>query len=150
MIEIDYNDREVQEGLQALERAAGNLRPALLEIGEHLLESSKQRFGRLIGPSGERWPANSPVTVARKGRNQPLTGETGQLQDSLHYQLINKNTLELGSPLEYASMQQFGGSREEFPHLWGDIPARPFLGVSNDDRDEILDIVQDHLERALK
>ena len=47
--------------------------------------------------------------------------------------------------MEYAAMQQFGGIKSEFPHLWGDIPARPFLGVSESDAEEILAIVHDYL-----
>jgi phage gpG-like protein len=47
-------------------------------------------------------------------------------------------------------MQQFGGSKSEFPHLWGDIPERPFLGISDDDRSNILDIVQSHLEASIR
>jgi phage gpG-like protein len=44
----------------------------------------------------------------------------------------------------YAAMQQFGGTKAEFPHLWGDIPERPFLGVSDDEK-EILEIISDYL-----
>ncbi len=51
----------------------------------------------------------------------------------------------LGSPMEYAAMQQFSGKKSEFPHLWGDIPARPFLGISKEDRQAILDIVEAYL-----
>jgi phage gpG-like protein len=42
-------------------------------------------------------------------------------------------------------MQQFGGTKNEFPFLWGDIPARPFLGISNDDEKAILSIIEDHI-----
>jgi phage gpG-like protein len=29
-------------------------------------------------------------------------------------------------------MQQFGGTKAQFPNLWGDIPARPFLPITAD------------------
>lgn len=32
-----------------------------------------------------------------------------------------------------------------FPNLWGDIPARPFLGLSPSDEQGILDIVEEFL-----
>ncbi len=35
------------------------------------------------------------------------------------------------------------------PIPWGDIPARPFLGFSADDRNEISDIIRRHLQRAI-
>jgi phage gpG-like protein len=58
---------------------------------------------------------------------------------------ITGNSLDIFSSMEYAAMQQFGGTKNEFPFLWGDIPARPFLGISNDDEKAILSIIEDHI-----
>jgi phage virion morphogenesis protein len=149
MMEIHFDNREALNGLNELLRRTGDLRPAMAEIGETLTESTKQRFGSQAGPDGQPWPANSPVTIERKGRDQPLTGETGSLMDEIHYNLVGNDALEVGSPMEYAAMQQFGGDQAEFSHLWGDIPARPFLGFSDEDQDEILAIIQAHLENAI-
>jgi phage virion morphogenesis protein len=148
MIEVQFDDREIREALQRLSNATANLTPALQEIGEVLMESTKDRFGSLTGPSGERWPANSPVTLQNKPGNRPLTGETGALMDTIHWQLLSNNAVAIGSPMEYAAMQQFGGTKAEFPWLWGDIPARSFLGISDADKADILDIIQRHLEDA--
>lgn len=79
---------------------------------------------------------------------QPLIDE-GSLMEQIEGR-IEGQTLEIYSNREYAAMQQFGGTRAEFPHLWGDIPARPFLGVSAADEAEILTIVNQHIEKALK
>jgi phage virion morphogenesis protein len=149
MIDIQYNDDDGLAALRKLQKAAGNLSPALKEIGEDLQESTKQRFVSLSGPDGQAWPENSPVTLERKRGLRPLTDE-GTLMDTINYQLLDNSTLAIGSPLEYAAMQQFGGSKSEFPHLWGDIPERPFLGISDDDRSNILDIVQSHLEASIR
>jgi len=147
MATIELNDEEIRRALSNLLATSGNLNPVLSEIGEYLIESTKQRFGSLTGPDGERWEDNSPVTVERKGRNQPLT-EYGSLGEQVHAQLLGNNTLAVGSTMEYAAMMQFGGSRSEFPNLWGDIPARPFLGISGDDKTKILDIIAAHLRDA--
>lgn len=144
-IYIEYDGRDVQQALHDLQDAVGYIRPALEEIGEILVESTKERFGSLTGPNGESWDPNSPVTLQNKRGIRPLTGETGLLQDLINYQLLDASTLAVGSPMEYAAMQQFGGTKAEFPNLWGDIPARPFLGISDDDQTEILDIIQSHL-----
>lgn len=145
MIRIEYNDREVRAALKRLYAATSNPRPALKEIGEHLVETTKQRFAGREGPDGSRWEPNRPVTIARKGRDSPLTGETKELQTQIHPRIAGGDTLEIGSTMEYAAMQQFGGTKSEFPNLWGDIPARPFLGISEDDKKEILDILSDYL-----
>lgn len=143
MISFVYQDEQIMQDLQRLERSVGDLSPALEEIGDVLIESTKQRFNSGEGPDGQPWAENSPVTIDRKGRNQPLIDE-GTLAEQLSY-AVTGNQLEVGSSMEYAAMQQFGGTKSEFPHLWGDIPARPFLGISEADAAEILAIVHDHL-----
>jgi phage virion morphogenesis protein len=149
MIDIVIDDRALLDALNNLQQASSNLRPALKAIGQTLKKSTQQRFSTLTGPDGERWAGNKDSTIERKGRNQPLT-DGGILGDTIDYQLFGNDSVGIGSPIEdYAAMQQFGGTKEEFTNLWGDIPARPFLGVSDDDEDEILSIIQDHLLDAL-
>ncbi len=148
MAEIEIDDEEIRRALRNLQAAASDMSPALKEIGERLTESTKRRFGTTTGPDGNLWPLNSPVTLQYKEGNRPLTGETGALMDTIRWQLQGDDAVEIGSPRGYAAMQQFGGAKAEFPHLWGDIPARPFLGVSDDDRDTMLDIIQAHIEDA--
>jgi phage virion morphogenesis protein len=149
MIEVEINNEAVRRALERLQNVSGHVDTVLLEIGEVLAESTKNRFGTLTGPDGKRWKDNSPVTIERKGRNQPLT-QHGTLAEQILAQLIEPDTLMVGSPMEYAAMQQFGGTEEEFPHLWGDIPARPFIGISDDDRDEVVDLIQDYIESSLR
>lgn len=149
MIEISVDDRELQAALRNLQQVTGNLRPALQKIGDKLKESTQQRFASQTAPDGSAWMGNAESTIERKGRNQPLT-EHGTLGDTIDYQLLGNDGVQIGSPIEdYAAMMQFGGTHAEFPALWGDIPARPFLGISTDDRNTVLDILTRHLERAL-
>ncbi len=42
------------------------------------------------------------------------------------------------------------GNAKTVPIPWGDIPARPFLGVSDADRGNILDIINSHLAQQWK
>lgn len=142
-ISIEVNDAEVLRALEQLAGRAENIQPALAEIGESLVESTKKRFGTETGPDGSSWEANSPVTLSRKESSSVLT-DSGTLGDTINYQLFG-DELHVGSNMDYAAMMQFGGSKAEFPHLWGDIPARPFLGISSDDKDEILVILADYL-----
>lgn len=146
MIEVKIDDAEIKRALQDLQRAVGDLSPAFREIGEVLVESTKQRFEAGVGPDGKKWPLNSVLsTLLYKEGDRPLINE-GTLMESIQYQITGKNELEIGTAMEYAAMQQFGGTKSEFPSLWGDIPARPFLGLSSDDETKILDILQDHLK----
>lgn len=146
---VEYDDREVTRMLQRLIDAGINPRPALLEIGEELVDSTKKRFGSQSGPAGVPWERNAPSTIKRKGRDQPLTSG-GTLMDQIHPQLSGNDTLEVGSSMVYAAMQQFGGTKSEFPHLWDDIPARPFIGISDADEDKIIDIFNQYLQDQIE
>ena len=149
MIEVEVDDREILRALQNLINRTGNIRPALREIGDALVESTHKRFGTTTAPDGTQWELNSVLsTLLYKDHDRPLTGETGKLNDQITYNLIGNDTVEIGSTMEYAAMQQFGGTKAEFPHLWGDIPARPFLGISSDDEEKILSIIQDYLAES--
>lgn len=155
-ITIEVDDRDVLDALGELIARVENPRPMLMEIGEELTSSTKLRFQSGTGPDGEKWAANSSVTLeiysgmfadAPTGK-KPLVGETGRLGGEIAWQLIDDNAVEIGSNLPYAAMQQFGGMKAQWPHLWGDIPARPYLGLSNDDKATILQIVADYLTPA--
>jgi phage virion morphogenesis protein len=169
MITIQVNDKAVLQVLGELSARAKDLRPALKEIGEDLVESTRKRFASATAPDGTAWAANSPVTVARylgqsagsykkngdlskKGAaalssKKPLTGESRDLQRTINYQFEGKTGVSIGSPKVYAAMQQFGGKKSTYPNLWGDIPARPFLGLSTADSANIVDIVGSYLVR---
>lgn len=148
MATIHFDGERVLAALRRLEKACADQSPALLEIGEYLVESTKQRFVSGIGPDGTPWPENSPVTIERKGRNQPLVGG-GTLNQQIEKELVGSNILEIGSSMQYAAMQHFGGTKDEFPWLWGNIPERPFLGISEDDEAEILATIEDQLLSVL-
>jgi phage virion morphogenesis protein len=145
MLEISLVGMEaVIANLQGIEQHTGNLRPALLGIGEILTEGAKQRFASATAPDGQPWAKNSDVTLANKSGTLPLT-DGGFLADSIHYQLVADNTVEVGSIKPQTAMMQFGGTKSEFPHLWGDIPARPFLGFSEAEKDEIYELLGKYL-----
>lgn len=153
MISITIDDRQVLDALRDLQRRAADTRPAMQEIGEYLVETTKRRFAASRGPDGQRWERSRDVTMqrylshfgaknraARAGAKKPLIGETRSLSTTIDYRLI-PGGVEVGSPMQYASTHQFGARQGQFgrtrrggPIPWGDIPARPFLGLSGDDR----------------
>jgi len=175
VIKVEIDDQQVVQGLSRLARAAVNPRTVLDDIGELLIDSTKRRFGTSTGPDGARWAPNSPVTLMRylskykgsfskdTGRlnqsgvtravgKRPLIGETGSLSSNIYKRLEGNSTLHVGSSMVYSAAQQFGmkkgyagSTRRGSPIPWGDIPARPFLGISDQDRTNILDTISDYL-----
>lgn len=151
-ITVTIDDRAVRAALERLAQRAGHLALALEEIGEVLVQSTQGRFGSESGPDGQRWAENRPVTLARKGNRHILT-EEGYLGDLIRPQLLDGGRgLAVGSDRKYAAVQQFGQpkgasgrTRRGAPIPWGDIPPRPFLGLSDADRERVLEILQDYL-----
>lgn len=149
MIQTRVDNQRVLDALNGLMKRAGDVRPALQDMGEHFIESTKRRFATKTAPDGSTWRGNAPVTEARKGKNDPLIDESRRLANEIHYR-PTANSLEWGSSLVYAGMQQFGGLKAAYPHLWGNIPARPFLGMSSEDEAMALEILQEHLAEPLQ
>lgn len=148
MIEITAeNIATVNEALNRVAYRTDHLSGILHDIGEELIESTKRRFTTQLSPDGYRWKSNSFLTVKRKGPQYrpPLTGLTGKLQQTISY-LVQGNDLYVGSPMDYARVQQEGGEShwQEYNEDW-DIPARPFLGISDSDTAQILLAINHYL-----
>jgi phage virion morphogenesis protein len=147
MIQIELDNEKVQQALTRLQRRVGDIRPALKNIGEALLDSIDRRFAAQQAPDGTPWDGNAPATIERKGFDNPLVGaEMSLTLRSQNIYQLDGDTLLVGNTMEYAAMQQFGGTKAQFPQLWADIPARPFIGISVLDEDRIIEIITDHIE----
>ncbi len=145
----------MRHALNRLLQSGRNLSPVLKDIGEHLLDSTQQRFARQTAPDGSLWQALSPQYQSAKKRNaNKILMLDGHLSGTLRWQ-VSGNTLLFGSDRVYAATHQFGAKKGTFGKTkgdksipWGDIPARPFLGLSAADERDIVDIVHDHLQDA--
>lgn len=154
-IGLNILDKAVLEAMQNLQRAGADLRPAFEDIGEHLLVSHHDRWATQKSPDGVPWEPLSGTTLALKNRNRDkILVLNGHLRDTLRYQATS-TTFAFGTDRIYGAVQQFGAKAGAFgkyrgrPIPWGDIPARPYLGIAADDHEEILAILSDHLEGAV-
>lgn len=158
--------------LRKLADMAESPRPALKAIGENLSESTKRRFETGTGPDGRRWAPNATSTellalkryktnftktgrISKKGMQRltgkkPLIGLSKTLSTTINYK-VSGNAVEIGSPTKYAAVQQFGEKKGSLGKgaPWGDIPARPFLGLSRDDQGDVLDVLKSHLRNVV-
>ena len=145
--------------LSRLAAAGRDLRPVFEDIGERLVSTTKDRFRDQRDPQGNPWAPLSDDYRERKRRNRDtiLTLE-GILGGSIAFQ-ASSNELLVGVPSPastYAGTHQFGAKKGQYgstsrgqPIPWGDIPAREFLGLSDDDESEIVDIVSGYLAGAV-
>ena len=146
---IQINGDDAFAALNRLGRLGTDISPFLQAIGEGVMERTKRRFGSASGPDGVPWRANARSTIenfirakggyGKRGINKkgqgwamaktPLMGHTGDLARQFHV-AVEGFTVTVSNSMKYAAMQQFGGKKAQFPKLWGDIPARPFLPVT--------------------
>lgn len=151
-ISIRSDDAVVRRAVAALMRRALSLRPALEEIGASLLTSTQKRFEDEEGPDNESWPelARSTQAAPHRGRrrgDKHILQRSRLLHQSLTYDATNTN-VAVGPNKGYAAIHQFGGEDDMAPGPAA-IPARPYLGIDDDDRNEIAETFSDHLEGAL-
>ena len=104
------------------------------DIGGYLLLSHEERWDKQVSPDGQAWLPLSDAYRNTKPKNKDKILILDGYLKNLYYQ-VNGNGLELGTDEKYAATQQFGDPSRN-------IPARPFLGISQDDKEEIIDILR--------
>jgi phage virion morphogenesis protein len=160
VITIEINDPVVTAALDRLAAHLADMTPAMQEIGEALTASTQDRMAAGLQPDGASFAPRSAVTVARYEQQglrygNPLN-QSGILRGGIFPQ-AEPDQVRVGSNAIQAAVMQFGAAQGAFgrtarggPIPWGDIPARPFLGLSDADRTNIGDIVSEWLERAVE
>ena len=112
-------------------------------IGRYLVASTHRRFERERAPDGTPW-LKSARAIAEG--NRTLT-DTGRLRGSIaHVFTDGGRGVEVGTNVVYAAIHQWGGRAGRGRRA--KIPARPYLGVDEHDRDTILRIAAQAIERA--
>lgn len=105
--------------LRLLATKGEDLAPMLDDLGQDEVARVVQRFEQSRSPDGTAWQALKRPRP--RGGDRPLQ-DTGVLMGSITAQM-HGNTLQIGTATDYAHYHQFGTQH---------IPARPFLGVSDD------------------
>ncbi len=148
---------------RAVNRAAHRLsdtKELMESVGEALVSGTLKRFDAEKDPEGNRWtPSGRATEEGGKTLNR-----TARLRDSIDYAATSDKVM-VGSNVEYARIHQLGGTilpkkakRLIFKGRGGKtvsakqvtIPARPYLGVSGEDMDEVQATMADFLAGAFK
>jgi len=158
--EITVDDARANRALAALADAGTDLAPVMDEIGAMLVAATLDRFERGVAPNGTPW---KPSGRAQREGGQTLV-DSARLRDSITHD-FDARSVTVGTNVVYAAIHQLGGTIRpksgqflKFPGPDGapvfarqvEIPARPFLGISDGDAAEIGDIVADHLREAFR
>ncbi len=152
---------------QQLEELVGRMERPLgfyKSVGEYMVSVAIPRnFANEAAPDGTPWASLRPVTLARRQKaglaSTAILRATGNMASKINYEATDQHA-RIGSPHIQAAVMQFGAEqgqfgafmgkdkrgRDHFHHLpWGNIPARPFLGLSPADEAEIIAIASDWL-----
>lgn len=154
-VEVTGDIRKLMQDVSHLENV--DTAGAMAAIGEGLRESTIRRFDTSTGPDGKKWKTS--LRVREKGGKTLV--KTANLRNSIHTE-HDKTGMAVGTNNIYAATHQLGDKgriikpkKKKVLHFkindkWVtkkkvvvDIPARPFLGISEEDDEDIRKILDD-------
>jgi len=179
-IRIDSNLPMVQRLFKAMQQMGANPQPLLKDIAFLGENSTRDRFRRETGPDGVRWKPSQRVqekggkTLTKDGHlgdsiSSRVDGKAAVWGVNRIYAAIHQfgGKIDIAARSQQAYFRRDGRTglvgnrfvkkrRSNFAQ-WVTIaaysiamPARPFLGVSADDEQDILDLVSDHLSNLAR
>ncbi|WP_374631811.1 phage virion morphogenesis protein [Ferrovibrio sp.] len=153
----------IAKQFEALAKAGQSPKPLLDDIAESLLISTQHRFELERDPKGNKWQPLSWWTLfqrgggrkgwhkknrskAKKGTMEKISGAkilraSNRLFQSLT-SVVTNSEIQLGSNVIYARIHQYGGQAGRGKKVT--IPARPYLGISDNDSEMIDEAVAEY------
>ena len=134
-----------------------NSRLLMASVGEALVSGTIRRFNNEESPKGEKWE-KSGRAIAEGGQT---LSDTAHLRKSIDFKATPAQVM-VGSNLLYARIHQLGGTikpkKGKALKLNGqdifvsevNMPARPYLGVSKADMDEVRETMAEFIKGAFK
>lgn len=161
MFGVQFNAGRSRQAIREAMAQLDDMTPIFTDIGEYMLDATRQRFAKGVAPDGTPWAPKRASTLERYRRlgygalTRPLIGPGKALSRQIQH-FVSKDGVVIGSSLIYSEVQQSGAARGAFgtdrrgrPIPWGTIVARQWLGISRDDETAIVAIVDEHLAAAL-
>lgn len=162
-IETRIEDTAAREAFARLSDMMADTSPIMRAIGVGLVSNTHARFEREIAPDGSSWAPLNPAYAAGK-RGAGILRESamrGGLMGSITFD-AGQDSVEVGSNKVYAAVHQTGATIKPRSashlafRLGGEavfaksvtIPARPYIGVSDEDEEMILDVIENAVDRA--
>ena len=144
-IEIKIDNKEVNEKLLDLATRGENLRPLMKNIAGIFASATEENFKNEGRP--DKWTELSEATKKQRTKQKKWPGQilqvSGQLASSISTQYDDESAV-IGSNLDYAAIHQLGGQAGKNKKV--EIPARPYLKLTDDDFNEILDATKNFLK----
>ena len=144
-IEIKIDNNDVERKLLELAQKGENLRPLMKNIAGIFASATEENFKNEGRP--DKWTELSEATKKQRTKQKKWPGQilqvSGQLASSISTQYDDDSAI-IGSNLDYAAIHQLGGQAGKNKKVT--IPARPYLKLTDDDFNEILDATEHYLK----
>jgi phage gpG-like protein len=170
MIEIDVTTDQLRAALGRALATYGDLSPLMDEIGDGMIERTQSNLAAGTSPDGTAFAPRSAVTERAYELADPpkvpvggplvLTGD--MMNNSIHAE-AGADFVTWGSSAPQSAVMQFGAEQGAFGARmgqdkngraffvtlpWGDIPARPFLGIGPEDETAVTEVIEGWMEEA--
>ena len=174
---VTFDDARIMGALARIEAGLGAGSGLLRVLGDYGRDSTRRRFLAQTGPDGSPWTPLNPAYALIKPSGFNILYLTGALEGSVTYE-TGASEVRWGSPMVYAAAHQFGvkivpKNAKALSFVLGDtfaagnsgamgntqailvqvrsvtIPARPYLGLSAEDRVEIPLLAEEFLLRQI-
>ena len=136
-IEIKIDNNDVERKLLELAQKGENLRPLMKNIAGIFASATEENFKNEGRP--DKWTELAEATKKQRTKQKKWPGQilqvSGQLASSISTQYDDESAI-IGSNLDYAAIHQLGGQAGKNKKV--EIPARPYLKLTDDDFEEIL------------
>lgn len=133
---LHVNDTGLDAAMAKLLRVGGFSQSELMDDVAAILESSsRERFETKQDPDGNDWVPWSEAYDETREAHHSLLVSDGDMNDTIAA-YGSADAATVGSNLIYFAHHHFGGD-----DIGSGVPARPVLGVSDQDRGDIHDLV---------
>lgn len=161
LIKISGNTDKIAGALSRLEKLGKEPNALLSDIGLKMVDRTKERIEQEVSPDGSPFAALNPLYAATE-KGAGILRKTGRLFESIDKQ-VSGHTLIWGSNKTYAAVHQFGaiirpttkaalgfnlGGRV-FKARSVTIPARPYLGFNESDRQATVETLETFFRRCM-
>jgi len=154
-ITVTLEDEAVSRALAQMAAASVDMTQPMDAIGRVLVNGAVERIGTTnVTPEGAPW---KPSKRAESQGGKTLH-DSGALMRSINSWAFPDRAI-VGTNTPYGAVHQLGAATGSLGvwsgtdkrgrdmtvlSPWGDIPARPYLGISDEEETTILEIVRDH------
>lgn len=139
------NAGSLQQKLKDIADGLRDMRPLWQAVGMYIQRQTiKERFDKEQSPGGQKWKPLAPATLRQRAKRHKtgharILQDTGELRRSITYE-AETNSVRVGTNLKYARTHQFGR---------GNIPARPFLGVNDEEKRHIHSMISAYIKKNI-